>query len=600
MNRSQKCRSVVACSAIVFAAWMAGLSVAAAEPAPVDSSAPTPSASTPPPVGSDEAKRKDESRAHFDTAISLFEQDAWDAALVEFQRSRDLYPTRAALKNAALCLRKLGRFDEALDAFEQLVRDFPNLPPADASLAKKEIADLTALIGTIEVRGVDPGALVVIDGRQRGTTPLARMRVSAGTHSVRVNKAGYLPFEQQVKVGGAEQRLVDVRLALIAKSGRLRVTAQEGAKAEVLVDGVPVGVVPWEGPLPVGDHTLSLRGDAPLGTQPVVAPVKVDDLTAISLVLEPLEAEVRVDPIPANATVALDGVTLGRGVWEGRVRAGSHRVEVAAEGFVAQRRDIQLAKEQRQLVSLQLERDLTSPLWHQLNPPRIFVELGAALPIAPTLGSDVVASCREGCTSSVPIGALFRGRVGYRLSAGLGFSLDAGYLTIQQSTTGRAGSLSPVGNLPKDYGTIDDNVTLRGVLLGASAGYYRSGRFPLTFRLGGGVLLGTAKDARHGDFRTGAGRPDPQTPFSADRTESASARYAFAAPEVRVGYAIAQRLELTLGLEAMFLFALTQPKWTDAKPVLAATDGVGTFGSQSTVGRVMVAFIPGLGARYEF
>jgi len=43
-------------------------------------------------------------RAEFDRGVELFRQGNWDGALVAFRQSIDLFPTRAALTNAALCL----------------------------------------------------------------------------------------------------------------------------------------------------------------------------------------------------------------------------------------------------------------------------------------------------------------------------------------------------------------------------------------------------------------------------------------------------------------------------------------------------------------
>ncbi len=560
--------------------------VPAAQPAPAPSAEPSADA------------KKDQARAHFDTAISLFEQEAWDAALVEFDRSRELFPTRAATKDAALCLRKLGRFDEALLTFEGLLRDFPNLPDADKSLATKEIDALKALVGSIELLGADEGALVVIDGKPRGTAPLAAVRVAAGTHAVRVTKSGFLPFEVQLEIGGAQARKVRVKLELLAKGGRLRVAESKGAQADVLVDGVPVGKAPWEGALPLGDHSVALQSEGSLGTQPVVAPVNLDQLTALNLTLEALDARLRVQPTPANASVAVDGVTVGRGVWEARVRVGNHRIEVVADGFVAQRRDLPLAKDETKLFTVALERDLTSPMWR--SPPRFFIELDGGPSLAAALGSDVMAACTSPCTRSLPLGALVRARGGYRLSAGLGFSLDAGYAFVSQSAKGRATTLKPVG-LSEDAGVVDDDLTFRGAVLGASAGYYGRGKLPLTFRLGGGVLIGSTTDTRRGDFTTGShlGHP-PSTPFTVDRTEVATARYAYAAPEARVGYHVSDRVDVTAGIEAMLLFGLTVPAWTDASPVLAATDGVATFGSQSLLGKTVVIVTPSVGVHAEF
>src|SRR4051794_30920237 len=115
---------------------------------------------------------KDEARRHFEEGIAHFDREEWSAALAEFLKSRELFPTRVATKNAATCLRKEKRFDEALDMFESFRRDFPDVSPADRMFAEREIQALQALVGTIDIRTAEAGATVVIDGRTRGATPL--------------------------------------------------------------------------------------------------------------------------------------------------------------------------------------------------------------------------------------------------------------------------------------------------------------------------------------------------------------------------------------------------------------------------------------------
>src|SRR5262245_57725646 len=59
-----------------------------------------------------------EARTHFERGVAHFDRREWQPALAEFLRSRELAPTRGNTKNAAICLRKVGRFDDALDLFE--------------------------------------------------------------------------------------------------------------------------------------------------------------------------------------------------------------------------------------------------------------------------------------------------------------------------------------------------------------------------------------------------------------------------------------------------------------------------------------------------
>src|SRR5690606_3048235 len=85
-------------------------------------------------------QRRADAEAAFRRGLVLLEQDAWQAALAEFLRSRELYPTRNATNNAAFCLRKLNRFDESLDMYEVLLREFPETTPDRKAAAQKEVA----------------------------------------------------------------------------------------------------------------------------------------------------------------------------------------------------------------------------------------------------------------------------------------------------------------------------------------------------------------------------------------------------------------------------------------------------------------------------
>src|SRR6185436_14514700 len=81
-----------------------------------------------PPADEARVDPKAEALEHFDKGNTLFKSGALAAALAEFLESRRLYPTRSATSNAALCLSQLQRFDEALDLYEALLKDFAELP----------------------------------------------------------------------------------------------------------------------------------------------------------------------------------------------------------------------------------------------------------------------------------------------------------------------------------------------------------------------------------------------------------------------------------------------------------------------------------------
>lgn len=559
-----------------------------AQPAPPTTAASAPAAPA-------ENAKKEEARDHFQKGLLLFDEEAWDGALVEFARSRTIYPTRAATKNAALCLRHLKRFDEALEMFEALL-NIPNLPAEDHELGEREVKAMRGLVGAVAITSTEASATVVIDGRERGATPAAPVRVSVGTHVVRVFKEGFEPFEARVEVAGGQSVPVMARLGRLAESGRLKVVEQSGKALEVVVDNGVVGKTPWDGALAPGNHTVFLRGEGDLGTQPASVAVRINEVTPVTLGAEELAARLRVEPTPAGAIIAIDGVSLGGGLWDGRLRAGTHRIEVAAEGFLPQTRQVLVGGGKNEIQAVALERDPRSALWSE-NRGQFFVEVDGAFGLTPSFGGDVTGTCTGTCKSSLGIGVIALGHAGYRFTSGLMLGLDAGYLSLGQSTTGRTAYLQPVG-LAANKGTADDSLRLAGALLGASAGVRLGSSFPITLRLGAGALIGSLNDHRTGPFkpRPLSGEKEGHD-YPLDATDSSSAVSFYLAPEARFGVKIGKRLELSAGVEALVLLAVKQPAWT--KSVSASTDGQGTF-SDALTGKVMLVLAPGLGARVEF
>src|SRR4051812_14817020 len=75
-----------------------------------------------PPPAAAPLDAKAEAQAHFPRGVALREERSFEAALAEFQRSRELYPSRNGTLNVAACLEQLKRYPEALDLLEDLLR----------------------------------------------------------------------------------------------------------------------------------------------------------------------------------------------------------------------------------------------------------------------------------------------------------------------------------------------------------------------------------------------------------------------------------------------------------------------------------------------
>lgn len=492
---------------------------------------------------------KDEAKARFERGVMLYRDKKLDPALAEFVASLRLFPTRAAGFNAVHVYKELGRYDEALEVLDLLATKFPTLEAADRAELEREQKDLEVFVGTIAVEPSEAEVSIAIDGQARPTAK--SYRISVGTHVVRVFKEGFVPFEARVEVASKATVRVAAKLGALTRGGRLTVTEDRGTQLAVLIDGIEVGKTPYEGTVAVGKHAVALRGDKRLGSPPTPVEIRLNQLTKLSLVAEPLVCALRVEPTPRSAHVAIDGVEVGDGVWEGPLRCGGHQVEIGAEGFVAKKRAATLAEGPALLVRETLDRDPTSPLWQAKHPPKIFFDAEVTPLVTPGFGGPL---------SSFGFGGAMNIRGGYRLGLGLGASIDAGFLGATTKQSGRSTETLPYG-LPAHPGTADDRLTLTGPMLGGSLSYAIATKLPILVRLGAGVIIGTLQDRRSGAFTTpsGANYTLPEI------EQSPSLTSLYVDPEARIGFPIFRGGTIDVGVRGVLVAPLGgSPRFSNA------------------------------------
>lgn len=561
----------------------------------------------------EKAARITKAAAHFKRGVEFFKKKDCAAAVAEFFASMNYAPLWNSTWFAARCLKQLRRYDESLAMFETLFRDYERdlskKDNRDRELIRAEWDQLRQMVGFIDIIGAEFDAGIRIDGRNRGVYPSpAPHRVATGFHTVRVYKEGYEPFETNVDVAGNQVQtiLAQLRKLDLDQAGMLRVSEANQRVLDVVIDGSVVGQTPWEGHLREGEHSVVLEGVDDWGTQPTTVPLKKGDNIPLVLNAEQLEANVKIIPTPVGATVAIDKVSVGRGVWQGKVRRGIHRVEIAADGYVLHTNEVSFIKGTNDPMVVTLERDPLSPLWKD-NRGRVYVEAAINPGITPTFGGDVLAGCGDGCSQWVGLAANATARAGYRFPSGFFLGIDAGYFYARQRVTDRTATITPYG-LDPETGTVNDTLSLRGAMVGAAAGIRLGKKTPISIRLSVGTLLGGQfRDHRTGEFMTNErttkrGKFLP-TPYSVDTTQLQSMFGLYLAPEVSLGLELAERLHVQAGVNALVLLMPTGNALTwkpnDSK-VDARTSGLATFGPDALIGAVTLFLSPSASLRYEF
>ena len=228
-----------------------------------------------------------EARERFMAGAELFDEERFDAAAVEFERSFALRPVPVVLFNLAQCYRRLLRHDDAIEAFRRYLALGGASIAADRRRAvEEEIAAIDAQTGAVALDVSPSGARVSIDGRPAGTAPLSELRLAEGHRALRIEAEGYVTIEDELVVVGREHRRVEVRLAALDTAATLRLDVTPPA-ARMLIDGLDVGSGTTERRVPSGGHVVEARLD---GHRPYLASVELAERQELALHLQ-LEVE---------------------------------------------------------------------------------------------------------------------------------------------------------------------------------------------------------------------------------------------------------------------------------------------------------------------
>jgi hypothetical protein len=155
-----------------------------------------------------------EAQRLLDEGTRLFtDEAAHEAAREAFEKSYKLEPSWRALNGIALTYQEQGRYLDAIETYEQLLREFgTSLTSVQRETADKRIAALEVRVGRVDV-GVEQSARVVLDGREIGTGPLhVSTRVMPGHHVVVATSPGHQTWTRTIDVGAGQSASLSIVL----------------------------------------------------------------------------------------------------------------------------------------------------------------------------------------------------------------------------------------------------------------------------------------------------------------------------------------------------------------------------------------------------
>jgi hypothetical protein len=149
-------------------------------------------------------------RKSYALGVTLFEQGDYQGALQAFHDAYAASPHFAVLYNIGQAQIARDKPLEAAATLSRYLREGQALVPAERRRQVEEQIELiNALLGELEVLTEPTGALLSVDGRNIGRTPLAEpIRLAAGVHRIAAGLDGYGPVARSVVIGQGKRHEV--------------------------------------------------------------------------------------------------------------------------------------------------------------------------------------------------------------------------------------------------------------------------------------------------------------------------------------------------------------------------------------------------------
>jgi hypothetical protein len=346
----------------------------------------------------------------------------WDRALTEYTAANRATKSASAQQGIALAQYRLKHAGEAYDAYGELLSTYGDaISKIEKMTAEARRKELTSQSGAVTFLVNEPGAEVFIGARDIGTSPIAvPVRVATGGHSVRVTKAGFVPFASDISVAENGALTVNAKLEHESATGHITVKEKTGQALRVLVDAVDVGAAPWEGDVPPGGHDIAGRSST-LAAAPQHVEVARGKRVDVELVAVAQIGHLEVSTSDHKGVIYIDGKVVNEGVFAGDLPAGTHTLAVSREGFVRYEKTFTLADKQSMVETITLNRpeaaaSIIKP--EGRGDEGIYGGFGVAALFEPGgEGNQIDTGCSAlgaySCTPPAPVGGHVFGYVGY-------------------------------------------------------------------------------------------------------------------------------------------------------------------------------------------
>jgi hypothetical protein len=222
--------------------------------------------------------------------------------------------------------------------------------------------------GTIYVESSPPGAIVSVNGENRGRAPVTIKGLYPGSYTISAEMSGYTKYTTTTSISGSEYSSVYCPLVRETTGTGLFVTSTP-AQASVYLEGIYKGVTPLMlSDTAAGSHILQVRlsgydewkstVDVPSGGTRTVTAI-------LSQINTNVIRGINVSSNPGGANVLLDGLKKGFApVTLNNIAAGIHILEIDYPGYITWKSTVDVPESGIKDISINLTpKSTSSPGW---------------------------------------------------------------------------------------------------------------------------------------------------------------------------------------------------------------------------------------------
>ena len=203
---------------------------------------------------------RETARLHYARGLELAGQADYEAALREFTEAYRVSPHFAVLYNMGQAQFALDRPAEAIESLSKYLRDGQEqVPPARRQDVQAQIALLESLFSELTITTDRSGALITVDGREVGRTPLYQpIRLPTGTHKVSAAIEGTAAIDRTVTLAPGDRQVLNLEMPTAAAA---KVADAEPPRAVLPSAGAPAQSAPATNPKAQPASVLEQRVD---------------------------------------------------------------------------------------------------------------------------------------------------------------------------------------------------------------------------------------------------------------------------------------------------------------------------------------------------